>query len=87
MSPYAVRLRGAARKEYDKLAGDTQRRVLDALISLEQEPVPHGARVLVGELQGLHRIRVGAYRIVYQVDEQEQMVNVVRIRPRSQAYK
>jgi len=68
VSPYAVRLRGAAAKEYDRLTGDTQRRVLGALISLEQDPLPQGARLLAGELQGLHRLRVGSYRIVYQVD-------------------
>lgn len=86
MSAFEVRLRGAAAKEYDRLPGEMQRRVLTALVALEDDPRPAHARVLAGELQGLSRIRVGEYRIVYQVDDAAAIVNVLRIRPRGRAY-
>lgn len=84
---YQVRLRGAAAKEYRGLSETIQQRVLEALLHLEQEPIPHGAKSLSGQLQGLHRIRVGDYRIVYQIDDADHTVSVVRIRPRGRAYR
>lgn len=87
MNLYAVRLKGTAAKEYHRLPPDVQRRVVEALVGLESNPRPQGARLLSGELQGLYRIRIGEYRIVYQVDDVERVVSVVRIRPRGRAYR
>jgi mRNA interferase RelE/StbE len=84
---YTVRVRGAARKEHDALPPEAQRRVLERLTALEGVPRPHGAERLAGELAGLYRIRVGDYRVVYQVDDEQRMVNVVRVRPRGRAYR
>ncbi|MBU0611466.1 MAG: type II toxin-antitoxin system RelE/ParE family toxin [Armatimonadetes bacterium] len=87
MSRYTVRVRGAAAREYERLSGEMQGRALAALEALEDDPRPPGVKQLAGELQGLHRVRVGGYRIVYQIDDAQRLVNVVRIRPRGRAYK
>lgn len=56
----------------------------DALGLLEREP--RAGHPLRGKLQGLYSMRVGAYRILYQLTDGEQTVRVAAIRHRGVAY-
>lgn len=57
----------------------------DALALLEREP--RAGHALRGRLRGLLSLRVGAYRIIYQVTDDDRMVRVAAIRHRSIAYR
>jgi mRNA interferase RelE/StbE len=58
--------------------------IQDALGLLEREPlVGHALR---GRLKGLRSLRVGTFRIIYQLVDDEKTVRVVAIRHRSVAY-
>jgi mRNA interferase RelE/StbE len=57
----------------------------EALGLLQREP--HAGYPLRGRLRGLYSLRVGAYRIVYQLSENEQTVRVAAIRHRSVVYR
>ena len=59
--------------------------VEDALGLLEREP--HTGHVLRGKLRGLRSLRVGSYRILYQLVDAEQTIRVAAIRHRSVAYR
>jgi mRNA interferase RelE/StbE len=59
--------------------------VEDALGMLEREPL--AGHALRGRLQGLRSLRVGTYRIIYQLADAEQTVRVIAIRHRSIAYR
>ncbi|MBV8956351.1 MAG: type II toxin-antitoxin system RelE/ParE family toxin [Solirubrobacterales bacterium] len=59
--------------------------VEDALGLLEREP--DSGHALRGRLRGLRSLRVGAYRIIYQLSENDQTVRVVANRHRSIAYR
>jgi mRNA interferase RelE/StbE len=59
--------------------------VEDALGLLEREPL--SGHVLRGRLHGLRSLRVGTYRIIYQLADAEQTVRVAAIRHRSIAYR
>lgn len=56
----------------------------EALGLLEREP--KAGHVLRGRLRGLRSLRVGAYRIIYQLDTDGMQVRVVTVRHRSVAY-
>lgn len=58
--------------------------VEDALGLLERDP--HAGHALRGRLNGLRSLRVGAYRIIYQLADHDQTVRVAAIRHRSIAY-
>jgi mRNA interferase RelE/StbE len=58
--------------------------IQDALGLLERDPV--AGHVLRGRLRGLRSLRVGTFRIIYQLVEAEQTVRVVAMRHRSVAY-
>jgi mRNA interferase RelE/StbE len=57
----------------------------DALGQLEREP--RAGHSLRGRLTGLRSLRVGSFRIIYQLTEGEKIVRVVTIRHRSAAYR
>jgi mRNA interferase RelE/StbE len=56
----------------------------EALGLLERDP--HGGHALRGRLGGLRSLRVGTYRIIYQLADNDQTVRVAAIRHRSIAY-
>ena len=59
--------------------------VVEALGLLEREP--EAGHALRGRLSGLRSLRVGVYRIIYELDEQRRVVRVLTIRHRTIVYK
>lgn len=59
--------------------------IQDALGLLERDPL--AGHALRGRLRGLRSLRVGSYRIIYQLAEGDQTARVVAIRHRSIAYR
>jgi mRNA interferase RelE/StbE len=58
--------------------------VSEALSLLEREP--NAGHLLRGRLRGLRSLRVGSYRVIYQVIDADRTVRVAAIRHRSTAY-
>lgn len=83
---YRVELTAAAARQVRKLPRPTRNRVLDVLEELGENPRPHGAKKLVGE-QTAWRLRVGDYRVIYDVFDDELIVSVVRAAHRREAYR
>ena len=83
---YSVELLPAALKQLEKLPAAAQRRILAALAALEEDPRPPGVVKLSGE-DNLWRIRVGDYRIVYEIHDDRLLVLVVRIGHRKDVYR
>lgn len=82
--PYQVELSRKADKELQKLPIDIQERVTENLLALAEDPRPHGYKQLKGE--DLFRIRVGNYRVVYDIYDDVLIVLVVRVRHRKDVY-
>jgi mRNA interferase RelE/StbE len=74
-----------AREELLKLNWPLIDAVQDALSLLEREPL--AGHELKGRLRGLRSLKVGTYRIIYQLAEGEKTVRVATIRHRSVAYR
>ena len=82
---YSVRIKGSAAKELARLPRDVRERLVDAIDSLAETPLAGSA--LKGQLLGLRRWRVGNYRIVYEVREEELVVLVIRVGHRQAVYR
>ena len=82
---YSVSIKQSAAKQLEKLAGDDQQRIIAAIEQLKT--YPSAGSVLKGEFSGLRRIRVGAYRVVYEVQNQQLVVLVIRIGHRREVYR
>lgn len=82
---YSVNFTAAAARQVKKLPRPARDRVLDAIDGLADSPRPHGAKKLVGE-QTAWRIRIGDYRVIYDVFDAELTVSVVRATHRREVY-
>ena len=85
---YRVELTKSAKKEFDGLPSRIQDRCLEALGFLAQNPF---SEVLhVKKLKGvysLYRVRIGDYRIVYEVQKKVLLVVVIKIGHRGDVYR
>lgn len=82
---YRVEFTTAAARQIKKLPRPARDRILDAIEDLAEDPRPHGAKKLVGE-QTAWRIRLGEYRVIYDVFDAELTVTVVRAAHRREVY-
>jgi mRNA interferase RelE/StbE len=82
---YELRFRPAALRQLRKLDTQIARRIKGATEALRVEPRPPGVKALTGQ-HGWLRIRVGDYRIVYEVRDSELVVLVIQIGHRSEVY-
>ena len=82
---YSLRIKRSAAKAIAKIARPERLRVIAAIDRLQDEP--HAGGVLKGEFSGLRRLRVGHYRIGYEVIRDELVILVVRIGHRRDVYR
>jgi mRNA interferase RelE/StbE len=83
---YRVLLRRSAARELSALPQPMRVRVTQIIARLANNPRPPGAKLL-RSADGRWRVRVGDYRVLYQVDDDRVVVLVVRVRHRSIAYR
>ena len=82
--PYAVTLSSAAEKQLARLDRIAAHRLTVAMAGLADQPRPPGCKKLAG--LDAWRIRVGAYRVVYQIHDARLLVLVVRVGHRREVY-
>ena len=83
--PFALKIKASAAKALGKIKDSDRNRIIETIDRLTDEP--HAGSALKGEFAGLRRIRVGDYRVIYEVDDGVLMVLVVRIANRREAYR
>ena len=83
---YRVELTANARKQLLVLKNPIYDRIREALLNLRDEPRPTGARKLKGRPDGW-RLRVGDYRILYDIHDGVLLVDIFRIAHRREAYR
>jgi mRNA interferase RelE/StbE len=82
---YTIQYARPARKELEALPAEIQERIVDAIDSLRDDPRPRGSKKLKGSDN--YRIRVGHYRVVYEILEKTVVVLIVRVTHRKDAYR
>jgi len=83
---YKVSLSSSAEKTLKKLSKQDVRRILAKLESLTIDPFPDGCKKLEGEAHAF-RVRVGVYRIIYDIIGAELLVFVLKIGHRKEVYR
>ena len=74
-----------AERQLAKLPADHFSRLRDAIHALAGEPRPAGCRKLKG--RDGYRLRIGAYRVVYAIDDREKIVTVLDLGHRRDVYR
>ena len=86
-TPWDLVVAGPARRAIDRLPDKIALAVLDYLVGPLIENPQRVGKPLRGDLAGLHSARVGAYRIVYQIDQAGRTVRVIYIDHRADIYR
>lgn len=81
---YVILISSAAERQIARLPRDIEPRVRSAIDGLAEDPRPTGSL----KMQGIdrYRIRIGDYRVIYEVEDRELRVLVVRAGHRSSIY-
>jgi mRNA interferase RelE/StbE len=83
---YEVLIKTSAAKEIDDIPNrKDRRRIVERIRSLEDEPRPPGCQKLSG--QDRYRVRQGVYRIVYSIEDEKLVVQVVKVGHRKDVYR
>ena len=82
---YSVSIKQSALKSLKNIAREDRPRIIEAIDQLKVNPAAGG--VLKGEYSGLRRIRIGSYRVVYEVHDEKLTVLVIRIGHRREVYR
>ena len=85
MASYRLLIKPSAARELEALPKRDRIRVVERIGGLASSPRPSGSERLSGEEK--YRVRQGAYRVVYSVDEASRVVEVVKIGHRRDVYR
>jgi mRNA interferase RelE/StbE len=87
VASYRVLIKPSAAKEIEAVdQKKVRQRIVATILALADEPRPVGCERLAGE-RDRYRVRVGRYRIVYSIADDELLVLVVRIADRKDVYR
>jgi mRNA interferase RelE/StbE len=84
MPKYTAVLSKKAQKQLDKLSDTIAEPILEAIADLEENPRPTGCKKLKG--RDGYRIRVGNYRIIYEIFDTELIVDIITLGHRKDIY-
>jgi len=86
MTDFTISFTRSARKELSRLEKTTVNRIIAQIEKLIDDPHPPGCRKIQGA-SDLWRIRIGNYRVLYRIIDQELIIEVVAVRHRRDAYR
>lgn len=84
MERYSVRVKASVSRDLRRVPSRDVRRILERIASLRDDPRPAGCEKLSG--QERYRVRVGTYRILYEIIDSEITVVVVKVGHRKDVY-
>jgi mRNA interferase RelE/StbE len=85
MESYRLSFKRSVTKDFRSIPQEDVRRILSRIDALALEPRPQGCQKLTG--QERYRVRVGRYRIVYEIRDEVLLVIVVAVAHRKGAYR
>ena len=83
---YEVLIESAAQADLNRLSADILRRIGPHLKALAENPRPPGCRKITGSHDDW-RIRIGDYRVIYEIDDSSTTIRIMRVRHRREAYR
>jgi mRNA interferase RelE/StbE len=82
---YSLLIERRAQRSLSKIAEQDRDRIADAILRLANEPRPHGVKELSG--RNGWRIRIGDYRILYEISDERLSILVMDVGHRREIYR
>lgn len=86
MATYQIEWKSSSLKELKRFDRKVIPRIVSAVGSLANDPRPSGVRKLRGSERS-YRIRVGEYRVVYEIIDDRLIILIIRVRHRKNVYR
>ncbi len=86
MPLYKIEWKKSAVKELKKLDKKIIPRIINAVELLSESPIPNKCKKLIGS-EHIYRIRIGDYRIIYSIENNLLLIEIIRIGHRKDIYK
>ena len=86
MASYKIQWKRSAKKELKKLDKQIIVRILQAIENLVANPYPSGSKKLIGS-DSIYRIRVGDYRIIYNIQSSVLIIEIIKVGHRREIYR
>ena len=83
---HEVCIEQTAERDLRRLPAKEFERIIPQIRALTDSPRPAGSRKIVGSKSDW-RIRIGNYRVIYEIDDAARVVRIMRVRHRSEAYR
>jgi mRNA interferase RelE/StbE len=83
---YEVYLERSAENDLKRLPTSIFHRIIPQIKTLTENARPSGCRKITGSKNDW-RIRIGDYRIIYEIDEKAKAVRIIRVRHRREVYR
>ena len=83
---FRIEWKKSTRKDLRKLPSSAADKIVEVVENLAKNPFPHGVEKLSGS-EYAYRIRLGDYRIVYEVVTESKLVEIQRVRHRKDVYR
>lgn len=84
--PYKLLIERRAEKDIKRLEAPLFTKITTRIKELSNTPHPQGSRKITGS-QNDWRIRIGDYRILYEIDNKTKTIKVMRVKHRREAYR
>ncbi|NTV66655.1 MAG: type II toxin-antitoxin system RelE/ParE family toxin [Chlorobaculum sp.] len=85
MTGYKINIKRSAEKEFESLPDKIYDKVINRLLLLRNNPRPQGVKKL--RCENGYRIRVGDYRILYDIDDENNLLEIYSIAHRREVYR
>ena len=86
MASFDLHWRASTRKDLRAIPAGDVSRVVDSVAKLADDPLPHGSQKLAGS-ERTYRIRVGDYRVIYELRRDPNIIEIQRVRHRKDVYR
>ena len=84
---FSIKYSNQAAKFIKKSEKETSQRIIKKLEELKKNPFPHDMKSIKGSDEKFYRVRVGDFRILYEVDKKNNLIGIIKIDKRSKVYK
>ena len=86
MASFNLQWRTSTKKDLRRIPRQAVSRIVAEVANLTKEPLPHGSEKLTGS-ERMYRIRVGDYRVIYELLRDAKIVEIQRVRHRKDVYR
>ena len=82
---YSLEIKQSVEKDLKKVPKEMVERIIEAIEKLSENPYPRQSKK-IKSAERTYRLRVGDYRVIYQIDKERKVVVVYHVRHRKIAY-